>query len=147
MCLSILKHNDEKRIIASTAKNNIPCYKIINLNLKSLYFSYPYTFNKLERNNLFPEIIQDDYYCDWFEVGCYAFHSYDSLSSLKSFLIKSPNVSGFIAECTIPEGSLYYKGFHEDEIITGYASNQIVLEKITQGLNISLSSYSKIELL
>tara|TARA_R110000868_G_scaffold14414_2_gene67039 strand:- start:39733 stop:40176 length:444 start_codon:yes stop_codon:yes gene_type:complete len=140
-----------KRTEASIANEDIICYKLLdnyNGRLKSAFYTdHLYELNKLqpvvkikESNDIccFSNIDNDflnKNYPNWqlngnmsqYDLMCIGrgYHSIDTLEYAEKELIISRFDKTVIVECTIPQGSLYYKG------PTGLlVSNQIIVNKI-----------------
>lgn len=126
MCLYIdtAKHNKflGKIIKPLIAEEDITCYKTLLVSMKSKHWAYAYELGRKESMLMAASV---------FDTVEYAFHSYDNLVSLRR---DSLDV-GIIVECIIPKGSCYYKGYHTDPLVSGYASNQIVPVQILAPLN------------
>lgn len=105
------------------AKEDITCYKVINPNMTSLY----YTEFKWELGKLYETEIEYRSKWDVSEVS-QAFHSYQSLmDDLKFAYFKSLSPC-MMVKCTIPKGSEYYLGKQNE--MNGYASNKLIINEI-----------------
>lgn len=104
------------------AKKDITCYKVINPDMTSLYFT--------EFNWVLGKLYETEIECcskwDFNEVSK-SFHSYKTLQDLMHGYFKSLSPC-MMVKCTIPKGSEYYLG-KQDEM-DGYASNKIIVNEI-----------------
>lgn len=112
----------ESYIYANIAKEDIVCYKIMGIHLDAYIQEFFYLLNELHNNPTFPDHLSVKNLI--IEKG--AFHSYDDFDIVKDIHARL----GFIVECIIPNGAKYYKGYHNNQNFTGYASNQIIPKKI-----------------
>lgn len=108
--------------IPKIAEEDITCYKVINPDMTSLYFT--------EFNWVLGKLYETEIECcskwDFIEVSK-AFHSYKSLQDLMHGYFKSLSPC-LMVKCTIPQGSEYYLGKQGE--MDGYASNKIIVNEI-----------------
>lgn len=102
------------------AKKDITCYKLINPNMTSWF----YTEFKWELNKLY-ETEMD--FCPVYKTVSQAFHSYKTLQDLMYGYFQSLSPC-MMVKCTIPKGSEYYLGKQGE--LDGYASNKIIANEI-----------------
>lgn len=116
MCL----HTKQK--VPNIAEEDITCYKVINPDMTSLYFT--------EFNWVLGKLYETEIECcskwDFNEVSK-SFHSYKTLQDLMHGYFQSLSPC-MMVKCTIPKGSEYYLG-KQDEM-DGYASNKIIANEI-----------------
>jgi len=100
------------------ATRNIVCYKemgiINNVDCKSYWFNFPYTFNKLYKQDIRLSINKYQFDDRWFiNQGYHSYHKNIFIICNKSKLVK----------CIIPNGAIYYKNESE------YVSDRIIIKR------------------
>lgn len=110
--------------IPTIAKKDIICYKVICKDMSSLFHNdFKWTFGKMYYSWM--EAVNNIEDCDK-EIH-QAFHSYETLEDLKKAYF-SATCPCLTVKCTIPKGSEFYKGTHDD--LKGYASNQLIINEV-----------------
>ena len=110
--------------IPTIAKKDIICYKVICKDMSSLFQNdFKWEFGKMYYSWM--EAVNDIEDCDK-EIH-QAFHSYETLEDLKKAYF-SATCPCLTVKCTIPKGSEFYKGTHDD--LKGYASDQLIVNEV-----------------
>ena len=118
MCLKSIKTTPD------IAQEDIVCYKIVNFNYKSPYYSLEYSVNTTYINNMESEITS---YGDGVKVGGGYYHTFKETESVVKYLETrgSFNRRTHLLRCIIPKGTEYYQNEFE------YASRALkVIEEV-----------------
>lgn len=126
MCLFKGKHK------VQIADDDIECYKVLQFNLRSIYYNWQYELNKLYSKKWDEEFIE--YANTHRELGGNLFHaclskemcitlyglSYDQLTDDAQL-----DETQILVKCIIPKGSRYYKGSSKE-----IGAEQIIIKEI-----------------
>ena len=138
--------NEQKK----TAEEDILCYRLMLINNKSELIDF--------KDNKYQQNINYQFSKDWVveEYDSYykkknlthigpkfgerlildgGYDSFDTLEMAKKFcyhMIPKNEDDIIIAECIIPKGSEYYKGFHDSNCFNGYKSKNIIIKNVVE---------------